>query len=188
MMRLIGAALVVVGLLATAYGIGNAVGQAGALSDDAVARGIVGGERVSFESREPKLTVYLDTDGVANSEVKDRLAAGTGCVVSAEGFKDSFRGNVQGASATLGDYVSVGSFTLPGSSGRIVCSGDASSMPYLVSPVGAGAVFKAVGLILAGVFGGAGGVVLVVAGYRRRRRSARAQNVGAEQVHESGNW
>jgi hypothetical protein len=187
MMRYVGALVALAGVLAVAYGIGLAIGQAEALSEDAVARGTVDGERVAFESAEPKLTVYLDTDGIANSETKDRMAGATGCVVTADGFEDSFRGNVQGASATLGDYVSVGSFTLPGSSGRITCSG-ASSIPYLVTPVGAGAVFKAVGVILAGAFGAAGGIVLLVVGFRRRRRSARAEQVGPQQVHESGNW
>jgi len=176
-MRYLGALLAVAGALVAAYGIGNAIGQAEALSDDAVARGTVDGGRVAFESAEPKLTVYLDTDGIANSEVKDRMAAATGCVVTADGFEDSFRGNVQGASATLGDYVSVGTFTLPGSSGRISCSG-ASSTPYLVTPVGAGAVFKAVGLILAGAFSAAGGIVMLVLGFRRRPRRAAADRSG----------
>jgi hypothetical protein len=166
----LGAVLSILGILGLAYGIGFAVGSANALADDAVARGVVGAGPVAFETHERKLTVYLDVDGVTNdSNRQDSLASATACDVTARGFEKRFSGSRQGASTTLGDYVSVGSFTLPVSAGRIACSG-ADGLPYLVTPVGAGDVFGAVGLIIAGVVVAIAGVALAVVGNGRRRR------------------
>lgn len=166
------------GLAALAFGISLAVGQAGALAEDAVATGVVGDAPVAFASEPGKLTVYLDMDGITdNTEEFDRISAATDCTATARGFEDAFSGARQGTAATLGDYVSVGSFTLPTSSGRIACRGPRT--PFLLTPHTTGELFVSVGIIIAGVaVAGLGAWAAVAARLRRRR----AHQLGARQV------
>jgi hypothetical protein len=169
---ILGLVVLGVGLTGVGRGIGQAVGQAGALDDDAVATGRVGGAAVAFESAEPELSVYLDFHGgFGDSDTQDRIAASTTCTVSGRGFEKNFSGARQGVSATLGDYVSVGSFTLPGSAGRIACAGREPVLPFLVTPHSTGEIGKSVLLIIAGVaVAGLGGVAAVIGLLRLRRR------------------
>ena len=193
MMRYVGALVALAGALGLAYGIGMVIGQTSVIGKDAVARGTTG-TRLAFESRERELTVYLDQRGIPNvNDIDDRLSGATSCRVTADGYEHEFSGARQGSAATLGRWVSVGSFTLPGSSGRIDCVTQPSGivpaqLPFVVTPHGTGEAFKSIGLVILGIFVAIGGVVAFVVGMKRARRSARAQNVGAEQVHESGNW
>ena len=173
-----GVLLLAAGLASLAFGISLAVGQAGALADDAVATGVVGDGPVAFASEPGKLTVYLDMDGITdNSEEFDRISAATDCTATGRGFEDSFSGSRQGTAATLGDYVSVGSFTLPGSSGRIACTGPRT--PFVLSPHSTGELFVSVGIIIAAVAVAGLGGWAAVAGWLRRRR---AHQVGARQI------
>ena len=173
----VGVLLMAAGLAALAFGISLAVGQAGAIEDDAVSGGIVGDEPRAFESAEPGLTVYLDFTGLTNnSVVQDRASGATSCTVTAEGFEDTFTGARQGVAATLGDYVSVGSFTLPASAGRIACNftrTEFGAVPFLVTPRGTGEVGMSVIVIIGGVTVAGLGGWAAVAGWLRRRRRAR---------------
>jgi hypothetical protein len=194
MTRYFGAVLAGLGAFLLAYGITLVIGQAKGISGDAVARGTTG-TSLAFESRDPSLTVYLNQDGIANvNDIDDRLSAATTCTVTASGgYEHSFSGARQGTAATLGDWVSVGSFTLPGSAGRITCTMRPSgivgaTLPFVVTPHSPGEAFKSIGAIIGGAFIGAAGIVLAIVGYRRRRRSASPQDLGAQQVHQSGNW
>lgn len=156
----VGAVLLAAGLVALAFGVSLAVGQAGAIDDDAVAEGVVGDAPRAFESAEPGLTVYLDFTGLSNnSVVQDRASGATSCTVTADGFEDTFSGARQGVAATLGDYVSVGSFTLPRSSGRIACAFSRSefgAVPFLVTPRGTGEVGMSV-IVIIGAHGSLSG-------------------------------
>ena len=166
----LGALVAFAGVLAIAYGIGNAVGQANALEDDAVARGVVGGGPVAFESTDTELTVYIHFEGLINEDsFRDSAVAATTCSVSDQ----VLRGARQGTSATLGDYATIGEFTHGGGAGSIRCSGS-RDVEYVVTPHGPGAVFKAVGMIIGGAFALGLGGWMGIAAYLRRRREASA--------------
>lgn len=173
----LGTVVLVAGLVAMAYGVGAAIGQASAIDDDAVARGTVGGPPIAFASREPELTLYLEFDGVTRSEIRDRAVAVTTCTLSGDGADRSFTGNRQGVAAELGDYSSVGRVTLAGGSGRIACDQPAqrkfAALPFLLTPRSAGEVGVSVGMIIGGVTVAGLGGWAAAAGWLRRRRAAR---------------
>jgi hypothetical protein len=179
-----GLLVLVAGILGAAYGIGQAIGQAGAITDDAVARGFVRpgfGQAIAFETPRPKLTVYLDFDGItSNSVVYDDASGATSCEVTArDGSVRTFTGARQGTAATIGDLVSVGSFEVPSPSGRIRCGytrsggGLPSEVPFLLTPHSTGEVVVPVLIIIGCVFAAIGGGWAAFVGRSRRRKRAR---------------
>jgi len=178
----LGAVLLMAGLVIGGYGIVRAVQSNAAIEDDAVATGVVSavpGEPVRFESDADELSVYLDFDGVTdNSVVQERASGAVGCLVSGQdGSSESFSGARQGTAATVGDYVSVGSFSIP--SGEISCVYTSASsalpgeVPYVVTLGGTGAAAWPVFIIIGGVTVALLGGWAAVGGWLRRRRAAR---------------
>lgn len=178
----LGAVLVVAGLVFGGYGIVRAAQSNAAIEDDAVATGVVSavpGEPVRFESDADKLSVYLDFEGLTNnSEAQERAAGAVGCLVTGPGgSSESFSGALQGTAVTVGDFVSVGSFSI--SSGEISCaytsaaSGLPGEVPFVVTRGGTGAAAWPVVIIIGGVTLGLLGAWMGVLGWSRRRRAVR---------------
>lgn len=184
LLLVVGAVALAGGIGVLAYAIGMAAGSAGAIGEDAVAEGTLSPESaaraIPFESTERDLTVYLRFGGVfSNTDTQESAASATSCQVVSGGLKKTFDGSRQGTSATIGDYTSVGSFTLPQSSGRITCryerfsAAQPSEVPFVVTPHGTDEVTRSVLLIFAGVGIGILGGWAAVAGWLRRRSNAR---------------
>ena len=173
-----GVVAVLLGVYLLVTGVLGAVEAATGIREEAVATGSVG-ESIAIEGASAKQTVYLDLDGVINSVTQERIVAATRCEVTAEGFRDSFSGSVQGVSTTIGDLSSVGTFTLPEGFGRLECAGAGAGRPLIVSPKGGGAVFAAVLKIIGGAILAGLGIAVAIIGFLRRRRAARQQAQGA---------
>ena len=187
----VGAVLLVVGLLATGWGIARAVDAHGEIEKAAVARGVVSagaGEPVRFTTENDELTLYLDFDGVTdNSSVQERATGAVGCeVVGDDGSVLAFAGDRQGSAVTLGSYVSVGSFEV--SSGEVRCGYTSrfreavrlpDEVPYVLTTAGSGGTVSAVLLILGGVTIGLLGSWLGYLGWARQRRAARLRGLAA---------
>ena len=110
--------------------------------------------------------------------VQERAAGAVGCLVTGTGESSaSFSGARQGTAATVGDYVSVGSFSI--SSGEISCaytsaaSGVPGEVPFVVTLGGTGAAVWPVLLIIGGVTLGLLGGWIGFLGWARRRRAQR---------------
>jgi hypothetical protein len=95
--------------------------------DEAVAEGRVaalGGSDIAAArfSGEGDYTVWIETDGVSNSNNRDNIVAATNCVASFEnGGSASFRGARQGASVTIEDRSTIGTFDAPGGTVALSC-------------------------------------------------------------------
>lgn len=187
----VGAVLLLAGVVVGLVGIARSVDSHGEIAGSAVARGTVMagvGEPVTFEGGDTeKLTVYLDFDGVTGDALEQERAVGaTACeVVTDTGGTVAFAGSRQGTATTLGDYLSVGTF--PAGTGEIRCgyttraSGSGvlpESIPFLVTPADGTSAVWPVTMILGGVALGLLGGWLGTIGLGRRRRAARLRGAG----------
>ena len=103
--------------------LGNAAGR-----EDAVGSGRVAALRgaptpaVRFTGQ-GDYTVWLETDGVTLSNTRELIVAATNCTAAFErGGSTRFRGARQGASVTIGDRSTVGTFSMPAGAVALTCS------------------------------------------------------------------
>lgn len=186
----VGAVLLVIGVALELVGIVRTVQSHGEVADDAVAHGTVMagvGEPVTFEGGgAEKLVVYLDFGGVTGDTLEQERAVGaTACeVVTDTGGTVAFAGSRQGTATTLGDYLSVGTFTA--GTGQIRCgyttraSGSGvlpDAVPFLVTPTDGSSEAWSVAMILGGVVLGLLGGWLGATGLGRHRRAARLRRI-----------
>jgi hypothetical protein len=109
-------------LLFVAAQVGNAPGR-----DEAVADGRVAalGDSDIAATRfrgDGDYTVWIETDGVSNSNNRDNIVAATNCAATFEdGGSAQFRGTRQGASVTIEDRSTIGTFDAPQGGVALIC-------------------------------------------------------------------
>jgi hypothetical protein len=155
---LIGAAMIVGGIVAIILGIVAIVGEVQHIEDDAVARGQMG-ETLTFTASEPgDYTVNLNGANVG----------ATGCRVQlADGGQVTLTGAQQDVEYTLGDSSSIGRFDTGAGDVEINCQPQIPA-EYFVSP-GTPGIVRTVFAIIAGAFAIFGGIGLLIWGLIGKR-------------------
>lgn len=185
----LGAALLIGGIAATAAGIVEAVGAHGRIEGDAVARGVVRADAapaVAFEvppgeRRRYSVYVLFDEGLFSNEETEDLTVRDTGCVAKLpDGAETVFSGSRQDVAATLGDAASIGHFSSQPGPVRVRCGYTGGTrrserrrpdeIAFVVTPGRPSLTGSGVLTILGGVAAGLLGGFLAAWGWRGRRR------------------